>query len=122
MIVLLENNIRIGKSSVMGDGYAVSDENKNILCFDANNLYGWAISEHLPYDENNFDKNVKLEDDLNTLEHSDIDYFVEVDLSYLHIIREKTKNFPFAPENEENITDDFIFYMKKIKPKNYTKT
>ena len=40
MILLLENNIRGGISSIMGDRYLESDENKKILYKDANNLYG----------------------------------------------------------------------------------
>ena len=39
-----------------------SDEIKKILYKDANNLYGWAMSECLPYDEIRFDNNVKLKD------------------------------------------------------------
>ena len=77
----LENNIR-GISSVMGDRYVKSDENKNILYKDANNWYGWAMSEYLPYDEIISDKNVKLEDILITTDDSDIGYFIEVDLNY----------------------------------------
>ena len=42
------------------------DENNNILYFDANNLYGYSVSQSLPYDEIKFDKNVPLEDILNT--------------------------------------------------------
>ena len=37
MILLLENDIRAGISSVMGDRYVISDENKKILFIDANN-------------------------------------------------------------------------------------
>ena len=51
MILLIENNIRGGISSVMGDRYVTSDENKKILYVDANNLYGRSMSESLPYDE-----------------------------------------------------------------------
>ena len=50
MILLLENNIRGGISSVMGDRYVKSDDNKEILYKDANKLYGWAMSEYQPYD------------------------------------------------------------------------
>ena len=51
MILLLENNIRGGISSVMGDRYNQSDENKKILYTDANNLYGHSMSQPLPFDE-----------------------------------------------------------------------
>ena len=44
MILLLENNIRGGISSVMGDRYIKSDDNKKILYIDANNLYGHSMS------------------------------------------------------------------------------
>ena len=40
MILLLENNIRGGISSVMGDRYIESGENEKIMYVDANNLYG----------------------------------------------------------------------------------
>ena len=83
MILLLENIIKGGISSVMGDRYVISDENKKILHIDDNNLYGWAMSKSLPYDQIKFirgasvsqrdrDKNVKLEDILNTPDDSDI--------------------------------------------------
>ena len=69
-----------------------------ILYIDANLLYGWAMRESLPYDENNFDRNVNLEVILNTDDDSDIGYFVEVDLRYPDNKIEQTKDFPFAPE------------------------
>ena len=51
MILLLENSIRGGISSVMGDRYVISDENKKILYIDATNLYGHSMSQLLPFDE-----------------------------------------------------------------------
>ena len=42
----------------------------------------------------------KLDEILTTLDDSDIGYFVEVDLRYPYSIKEKTKNFPFAPEKK----------------------
>ena len=59
------------------------------------------MGEYLPYDEIKFDNNVKLEDILNTLDDSDIGYFIEVDLNYADNIKEKTKKFPFAPVNKK---------------------
>ena len=88
MILLSENNIRGGISSVMGDRYIKSDDNKKILYIDANNLYGHSMSEPLPYDEIKLDDNVILEDILNTPDNSDIGYFIEVDLTYPNNIKE----------------------------------
>ena len=48
LLLPLENNIRGGFSSVMGDSHVVSNVNKQILNIDANNRYGWAMSQYLP--------------------------------------------------------------------------
>ena len=80
------------------------------------------MSEPLPYDEIEFDNKIKLEDVLNTPDDSDIGYFIEVDLKYPDNIKEKTKNFPFAPENKKINPDTLNNYMKEIKPDNYTST
>ena len=53
------------------------------------------------------------EEILNTPDDSDIGYFVEVDLRYHDIIKEKTKNFPFLPEKKVIHKDKYNDYMKK---------
>ena len=119
MILLLEKNIRGGISSVMGDRYVRSDENKKILYVDANNLYGHSMSQFLPYDEIKFDDTVKLEDIISTPDDNDIGYFVEVDLKYPDNIKQTTKNFPFASVNKKINPDNYNHYMKEIKPDTY---
>ena len=126
LILTSGNNIRGGFSAVMGDRYVKSDENKKILFADANNLYGRSMSQPLPCDEIELwhgHPNLYmhwLEEILNTPDDSDIGYFIEVDLRYPDNIEEKTKNFPFAPENKVIPKVKYNDYMKKIKPKNYT--
>ena len=122
MILLLENNIRGGISSVMGDRYVQPDEKKKILYVDANNLCGHSMSQPLPLDELKFDNNVKLEVIMNTPDDSNIGYFIEVDLTYPNNVKEKTKNFPFAPVNKKIKLDKFSEYMKEIKPDTYIQT
>ena len=39
VILLIENNIRGGTSSVMGDRYVKSDEKKKIIYMEATNIY-----------------------------------------------------------------------------------
>ena len=127
LILLIENNIRGGRSSVMGDRSVKSDENKKILYMDATNLYGHSMSQFLPYDEIEMwhghpDLYMNwLEEILNTPDDNEIGYFLEVDLKYPDDIKEKTKHFPFCPENKKNIPNKYNDYMNKIKPKNYTK-
>ena len=123
MILLLENGIRGGLSGVMGDRYIKSDKNRKILYVDANNLYGFGMSQWLPFDDIKFvtelTENIFLKEILKTPDDSDIGYFLEVDLEYPHNIRQKTKHFPFGPENKSISKDDFSPYMKSIMPKNY---
>ena len=120
MISLIENNTRGGISSVMDDRYVISDDKKKILYVDANNLYGWAMSQFLPFDEIKF-VNVSIEDILSTPDNSEIGYFVEVDLKYPDEIKQKTKYFPFCPENKFAPQDKFTDYMKSQKQDSYTK-
>ena len=128
LILLIEDNIRGGISSVMGDRYFKSHENKKILYMDATYLYGHSISQMLPYDgvkmwHGDPDKYWKWLDEIsNTSDDADVGYFLEVDLKYPDNIKEKTKNFPFCPENKKINPDYNNGYMKKIKPEKYTKS
>ena len=128
LILLIENNIRGGISSVMGDRYVKSDENKKILYMDATNLFGHSMSQMLPYDEIEMwhgdpDKYWNwLDEILNTPDDNEIGYFLEVDLKYPDNIKEKTKKFPFCQENKKIDPDKYNNYMKKTKPKSYTKS
>ena len=103
LILLIENNIRGGISSVMGDRYVKSDENKKILYMDATNLYGHSMSQMLPYDETEMwhgdpDKYRNwLEEILNTPDDNEIGCLLEVDLKYPDFIKEKNKEFPILP-------------------------
>ena len=93
MILLLENKIRRGKSSVMSDIYNKSDDNRKIIYIDAKYLNGHSMSQMLPYEEIKVDTNVKLEDILQFPDDSDIGYFIEVDLTYPDNLKEKPKIF-----------------------------
>ena len=99
LILTLENNIRGGISSVMGDRYVKLNENKKILYVDANISYGHSMSQPLTYDEIEMwhghpDLYMNwLEEILNTPDDSDIGFFKEVDLRYPDNIKEKNKEF-----------------------------
>ena len=112
----------------MGDRYVKSDENNKIIYADATNLYGHSMSQFSPYDEIEMwdghpDKYWKwLDKILNTPDDSEIGYFLEVDLKYPDDKKQKTKNFPFCPENKKINPNKYNEYMKSIKPENYTKS
>ena len=78
------------------------------------------MSESLPYDESEFDKNVILENLSNTLDDSDIGCLVETDLNYFVNVKVKTKCFAGCPGNKISLQNNFSDYMIDIKPSSYT--
>ena len=63
-----------------------------------NNLYGWAMSEYLPYEGFKWLKNVDEFDVMSVIEKSLIGYFLEVDLQYPDKLYELHHDYPVAPE------------------------
>ena len=122
-----ENNVPGGISSVMGDRFMKSDENKKILYIDATTLYGHSMIQPLPYDEIEMwhghpDLYMnKLDEILTTPDDSDFGYFLENGLKYSATCKEKTKSFPFCPENKVISKDINNDCMRKLKPKKYTR-
>ena len=117
--LLIENNFRGGTSSVMCARYINSDENKKIVYINATKFFGHSMSLPLPFEENKFERNVCLKEILNTPDDNDIGFLLEVDLKHPYNIGQKTKRFPFCPENKITSKVEFNDYMKKIKQKNY---
>ena len=134
LLLLLENNIRGGISSVMGDRDVQYDENKQILYIDANNLYGWAMSQYLPTGEfeilplnpcnytDNYNLEQLVEDLLQIPDDNEYGYFIECDLEYPVEIKEKTKNFPFCPYQTKADPNLFSGFMNNINQPNYKPT
>ena len=135
LLLLLENNIRGGISSVMGPRYIESNENTKLLYIDANNLYGWAMSQYLPtgdfkkmrscHEAMQYDStlmNEIKEDILNTPDDNEFGYFIECDLEYPAEIKEKTENFPLRPYQTTADPNLFSEYMNSVKQPNYKPT
>jgi len=69
-----------------------------IIYLDANNLYGWAMSQSLPYKDLKF-SNISLDEVLETSDENDEGYILEIDLRFPDEIHDKLKEFPPCPEN-----------------------
>jgi hypothetical protein len=85
-----------------------------LMYWDANNLYGWAMSQSLPYTAPEFEQNVKLDDVLKTPDNSKIGYIVECDLSFPVELHDKFKEFPPCPENLLPELNNFSDYQKMV--------
>ena len=119
-ILLIEKNFRGPVISAMGDMYVKSEENEKVFYLEANNLYGWAISESLPYDKFQFDSFGNLEAIIYTPDDSDNGYSLHADLKCPDEIKPKPKNFLFCPENKSDPQDKFSEYMNQMEPNTYT--
>ena len=115
LLLLLENNILGGLSSVMGDRHVQSDENKQILYIDANNLYGWAMSQYLPTGEfeilplnpcnytDNYNLEQLVEASLQIPDDNEYGYFIDCDLEYPAELKKKQKTFLFVRIKQKQI-------------------
>ena len=84
-----------------------------ITYLDKNNLYGWAMSEYLPYGEFKWLKNVD-ELDMSINKKSDVAYILDVDLKYP---KELHNDYPLAPEKPAVTNDILSKYCKSIADK-----
>ena len=86
------------------------DSNKQstfITYLDKNNLYGWAMSEYLPYNEFKWLKNVNELNVMPINKKSDLGYILEVDLKYPDELHELHNDYPLAPV-KLTVTNDIL--------------
>ena len=86
--------------------YNKNIESSYIQYLDANNLYGWAMSQKLPANDFKWVKEEDLsqfnEDFIkNYDENSDTGYFLEVDIDYPKELFNPHKDVPFFPESKK---------------------
>ena len=73
---------------------------KFIMYLDANNLYGWAMSQYLLYGRFKSLNQKEIDKfDVNSIKENSLDgYILEVDLEYSDELRELYNDYPLAPE------------------------
>ena len=89
-----------GGVSYISKKYSKSNENTEIMYWDANNLYGWAMIQDLPYGSFNFLNNKEVDKfDLDSIaENSSIGYILEVDLEYCKELHDSHSDYPLCPK------------------------
>ena len=92
---------------------------KYIIYLDANNLYGWAMSQYLPTGKFKWLTQKQI-DETNLAkfnENSDKGLILEVDLEYPKELHELHNDYPLAPEKVKVSKDMLSDYCKKIADK-----
>ena len=88
-----------------------------ISYLDMNNLYGWTMSEYLPYEEFKCLKNVDEFHVMSISAKSPIGYFLEDDLEYSDKLHELHNDYPLGPEKRGVSRDMLSNHCKKIADK-----
>ena len=100
------------------DDYDAENPSSYIQYLDANNLYGWAMSQPLP--TGNFKWTCKdVAEILNRPAGSNIGYIVEVDLEYPAHLHESHNSYPLAPEKIEVPNEWMSPYQQKLLKKGH---
>ena len=95
---------RFSKSNnIYMQSYDDKKPNQNITYLDANNLYGWAMSQYFPCDEFKWLKQNGTEKScLNSIsENISISYILEIDFKYPDELHELHNDYPLAPKKLE---------------------
>ena len=111
MLLMIEKGIRGGicqathkyakANNKYMKNYDKNNESSYLKYLDANNLYGWAMSQKLLVDGFKWVKDLsKFDEDFIKKydENSNTGYFLEVDVEYLKTFFNSHKNLPFLPE------------------------
>ncbi|XP_048482323.1 uncharacterized protein LOC125489689 [Plutella xylostella] len=76
--------------------YKIEEPISYLAYYDANNLYGWAMSQYLPISDFEWEQ---TDINYNVSITSDIGYILEVDLQYPDNLHDFHSDFPLCPEN-----------------------
>ncbi|XP_054260314.1 uncharacterized protein LOC128984968 [Macrosteles quadrilineatus] len=112
MYLFYEKSIRGGISQVCKrrsvannkhcEGYDQSSPSKYITYLDANNLYGWSMSQNLPTGGFSWLSREEIEnlDVVNVPDDSEVGYSLEVDLEYPPSLHDAHRDLPFLCERK----------------------
>lgn len=100
----------------MGDAYDPSKPNSYLLYTDANNLYGYAMSQKLPVRNFRFLEPEEIEsiDFCSVSDDSDVGYIIECDLHYPENLHDVHNDYPLAPESMIITPDMLSPYSKSF--------
>ncbi|KYN21651.1 hypothetical protein ALC57_05969, partial [Trachymyrmex cornetzi] len=111
MVMFVERGVRGGLSQCSyryaqannkynASSYDPSEPSTYLMYFDVNNLYGWAMSESLPYGEFQWVDDIERFDVMSVASDSVIGYILEVDLAYPQSVHNAHVDLPFCPTRE----------------------
>ena len=131
MLLFFERGIRGGVSSIMNryarannpymgaEAYDPSKPTSYIHFLDANNLYGWAMSQKMPLSDFRWlsEEDIRKFDVMSCDPEGDKGYVLEVDLAYPESLHDEHNDYCLAPEHM-SITEEMLSpYQHELKAK-----
>lgn len=123
---MIESAVRGGMSVVTSkhakannpliDGYNPEEPTSHCIYLDANNLYGWAMSQKMPFDNHRWLSREEI-DELNIQnieDDADEGYILEVDLEYPPNLHDLHNDFPLAPVSRAVTPEEWSPYTKEL--------
>ena len=110
---------RANNPYLKAEDYNSSQPHSYIFYLDANNLYGWAMSQRLPIGGFKFlsEEEISKIDFANVSDDSDIGYVLECDLEYPTELHDLHNDYPLAPEHA-TVTEAMLSpFCKTMNPK-----
>ena len=101
--------------------YDATKESKHIIDLDANNLFGWVMSRHLPYGEFKWVKDIDNFDVKSISKSSLYCYILKFDLEYRDELHNIHNDYPLAPEKLKINHDMLSGYCKRFSDKHSIK-
>ena len=127
MYLMIESGMRGGVSMItkkhavannpLLQGYDNNRPTNYLMYLDANNLYGWAMSQKLPEKDFIWMTEQQLEEfDVTTIpDDADTGYILEVDLHYPPDIHDVHNDLPVAPECMEISEEELSPYSQQLR-------
>ena len=116
MHLFIEKEMRGGISYISKRHNKVDEDNKSIMYWNANNLYGWTVNQPLPYCDFNFLTQKEISEFcLNSIsEISPIGCFLEVDFEYCKELDDSHSDYLLAQEKRKISSDILSKYCSDI--------
>ena len=108
---IMGDRIVNNRGTRFADGETWTESHRNIWYIDANNLYGYAMMQKLPYKDFQF-TTTTLDTILNTPEYGDHGYYIVCDIDYTSECEERTEQLALMP-NMRKINDNELGYRER---------